>query len=188
MGITIRNAGINVSISRETRAPSQRGFGSMAFITAVTAVTELIKLYGSVEEVAIDYPMPSEETTAATFWFAQAPSPEFFYVIQNRVASLPVAAIGTIDIAGIVTAPGSYGLRLDTDQYLVNNLVAETIGNKALGSFDLSNSADAAGEPGTDGRGICEGTDRRPEKSLTPSYSGCRCERTTCEDTNCKPL
>ncbi len=146
MGITIRNAGIDVSIARETRAPSQRGFGSMAFITAVLSITTLSKLYGSVEEVAADYPSPSEEATAAAFWFAQAPAPEFFYVIQNRVAALPTKAKGSIGITGNVTAPGSYGIRIDSEQYLVDGLAIEVPEKAAIGSFDLSASANAAGD------------------------------------------
>ena len=83
MAITISDAGINVNIVRETRSPSQKGFGALVFITTVAGgVTpaERIKLYSSLAGLAVDYASTDEAYKAGASFFSQVPAPTEFYV------------------------------------------------------------------------------------------------------------
>lgn len=83
MAITISDAGIKVNIVRETRSPSQKGFGALVFLTTVAGgITDRIKLYSSLTGVAADYTSADEPYKAAAAYFSQSPAPTEFYVGQ----------------------------------------------------------------------------------------------------------
>ncbi len=86
MGLTINDAGITVSITRETRAPSQKGFGAVVFLTSVTGgITERIKKYTSQAGIAVDYATTDEPYLSGQAYFTQSPAPDQFYVGQVDV-------------------------------------------------------------------------------------------------------
>jgi len=82
MTITITDAGINVQITRETRAPSQRGFGTLMFLHEDGAVTPStrVKAYTSFAGVAEDFNSADEPYKAALNFYGQNPSPIDFKV------------------------------------------------------------------------------------------------------------
>lgn len=83
MALTINDAGIVVNIVRETRSPSQKGFGAVVFLTSIAGgITERIKLYSSLAGVAVDYAPTDEPYLSAQSYFSQSPAPEQFYVGQ----------------------------------------------------------------------------------------------------------
>lgn len=83
MALTITDAGITVNIVRETRSPSQKGFGAVVFLTSVTGgITERIKLYSSLSGVAVDYAPTDEPYLSAQSYFSQSPAPTQYYVGQ----------------------------------------------------------------------------------------------------------
>lgn len=83
MGVTINDAGITVNIVRETRSPSQKGFGALVFLTTVAGgITDRIKLYSSLAGLAVDYVSTDEAYLAGASYFSQSPAPTEFYVGQ----------------------------------------------------------------------------------------------------------
>ena len=71
---------VNVTVSKNTGFVSQRGFGVPLFLTsqAVAGVLDadnLTKLYGSIQEVAVDFDAADEFHRAATIAFSQNPRP-----------------------------------------------------------------------------------------------------------------
>lgn len=83
MALTISDAGITVNIVRETRSPSQKGFGALVFLTTVAGgITDRIKLYSSLSGVAADYASTDEPYKVAAAYFSQTPAPAEFYVGQ----------------------------------------------------------------------------------------------------------
>lgn len=83
MGVTISDAGINVNIVRETRSPSQKGFGALLFLSTITGgITERVKLYSSMAGLAVDYASTDEAYKAGASFFSQVPAPTEFYVGQ----------------------------------------------------------------------------------------------------------
>lgn len=83
MALTISDAGITVNIVRETRSPSQAGFGAVVFLTTVAGgITDRIKLYSSLAGLAVDYQSTDEPYLAGASYFAQSPAPTEFYVGQ----------------------------------------------------------------------------------------------------------
>lgn len=109
MAVTIKDAGIDVQIVRETRSPSQKGFGALAFMTKVATVTDIIKLYTSLEGVSDDYTSSDEAYKAALIFYSQSPVPSDFYVIQ-AIDGDPVA--DTLD-AAVAIDPDFYALALE---------------------------------------------------------------------------
>ena len=83
MAVSISDAGITVNIVRETRSPSQAGFGAVVFLTTVAGgITDRIKLYSSLAGLAIDYLSTDEAYLAGASYFSQVPAPKEFYVGQ----------------------------------------------------------------------------------------------------------
>lgn len=83
MGLTISDAGIVVNIVRETRSPSQKGFGAVLFLHSVVGgITDRIKLYTSLSGVAVDFQPTDEAYLSAQSYFSQSPAPQQFYVGQ----------------------------------------------------------------------------------------------------------
>jgi len=83
MALTINDAGITVNIVRETRSPSQAGFGAVVFLATVAGgITDRIKLYSSLAGLAVDYNSTDEPYLAGASYFSQSPAPTEFYVGQ----------------------------------------------------------------------------------------------------------
>lgn len=80
MAVTISDAGITVNIVRETRAVTQKGFGSLLFIIPVDTVETRAKLYTSLTGLSADYASTDEAYKAGLVYFAQQPSPSDFIV------------------------------------------------------------------------------------------------------------
>lgn len=150
--LTIKDAGIVVDITRETRSPSQRGFGACAFVYAVTAITQRIKKYISLADVGTDYSQDSEAYKAAAFWFGSKTSPETFYVIQALATSLAVKAESSFDISASAnaTGDGKVGISIDGVEFsvvvtasqtptIVGGLIADLI--NASGTHSAVNTA-----------------------------------------------
>jgi hypothetical protein len=100
--VTIRDVGIDVNITRETRAPEQAGFGSLAFVYPTFYSTETIKRYTSIEELSADFVAQDAPMEAGKHWFGQEPTPKDFYVIRAERLIEGVRASATIDYAGSV--------------------------------------------------------------------------------------
>lgn len=71
---------VNVTVSRNSGFPSRRGFGVALFLTSTTVAGELdasnlTKVYGSIEEVAVDFAPTDEFYKAALAAFSQSPRP-----------------------------------------------------------------------------------------------------------------
>lgn len=71
---------VNVTLSRNDAFPSRRGFGVPLFLTSVQKVgkldpTHLTRVYGSMEEVAVDWATSDDFYKAAEAAFAQNPRP-----------------------------------------------------------------------------------------------------------------
>jgi hypothetical protein len=126
--LTVKDAGISVVITRETRSPSQQGFGSCAFVQAVTAITNRIKKYVTLADLAVDYPVGTEAHAAAVFWFSQEPAPDEFYVIQALTTSLAVKSAGSFDLSAVANAngDGTVSFTLDGVSYSVSPAAAAT--------------------------------------------------------------
>jgi len=149
MTLTISDAGINVQISRETRSPTQKGFGSLLFLDLAETITDRIKGYTSVASVANDYSADDEPYKAAISYYSQTPSPINFYVGQVLAGTpeIPgVNASGTLQTVGVSTDNANVVFNIDSDIYTVSGIVADVPAVQSIGSFDISGSAIAAGD------------------------------------------
>ena len=126
--LTVKDAGIDVEITREARSPSQQGFGACAFVLAVLAITERIEKFVTLADLAVKYPEGTEAYAAAEFWFNQVPAPDEFYVVQALVTSLAAKAAGVFDISAASAANGDglVGFSLDGVSYSVSPEAAAT--------------------------------------------------------------
>lgn len=126
--LTIKDAGVAVEVSREAGSPTQQGFGACAFALAVTVITERIKKFLTLEDLAVDHAEGTEAYAAGEFWFSQDPAPDEFYVVQVLATSLAVKAIGAFDISGAsnATGDGTVSFTLDGISYSVSPEAAAT--------------------------------------------------------------
>lgn len=81
---------VNVTLSRNDAFPSRRGFGVALFLTSTEKAgkldaTHLTKVYGSMEEVAVDWTSSDDFYKAAEAAFSQNPRP-----IQVKAGYVPV--------------------------------------------------------------------------------------------------
>lgn len=140
MAVTIKDAGINVQIVRETRSPTQQGFGAIGFLSPIDGVTERIKLYTSIESLAVDYPAGTEPYAAALSFYSQTPVPSDFYVIQADLAETPQEALD----AAVLVNPNFYCIATDksfrTDEAEITEIAAWTEANERL-FFTTTNDA-----------------------------------------------
>ena len=143
--VTIKDAGIEVSIVRETRSPGQRGFGALAFVEPVLTVSDRIKLYTSLSALQTDYAAGTEPYAAGLAFFAQSPTPKDFYVIQSEATSINKEAVGSVILTGTATASGTYELAIDSDIYPVA-VTGTVTGTKATGTIDYASSPAATGD------------------------------------------
>ena len=105
------NRVVNVSVSRNDRFPSRRGFGTQLILTETAVVgqvdtTHRTKLYASLEELTADYPSNTGVYAAGAAAFAQNPRPP-------RVKVGFVDATVAVDAAGLKTELDAI---LDADQ------------------------------------------------------------------------
>lgn len=118
MALTISDAGINVQISRETRAPNQQGFGSLMFINPSPTITNRVKYYSSLKAVEQDYQPIDEPHKAATAFFDQNPSPIHFWVGQSDESKPGIQATGVVDFTGSTAAgDGNISISLGATVY-----------------------------------------------------------------------
>ena len=146
MPVTIQNAGIDVSITRETRAPSKKGFGILAFVQPVLGITNRVKLYGTPDEVANDYAAGTEAYAAAMAWFSQEPRPQSLIIIQSVAKTLDNKAEGKILFGGSATAAGEVVADFGGKSYGTGPIVGAISGIAATGTLDLSGTPPAAGD------------------------------------------
>ena len=71
---------VNVTLSRAEAFPARRGFGVALLLSTVSVVGKLdatnrTKVYGSIEEVAVDHATSTEVYKAAEAAFSQNPRP-----------------------------------------------------------------------------------------------------------------
>ena len=67
---------VSVTISRETAAVSQEGFGTMLILGENATFAERVREYSDIDEVADDFATSDDEYLAAQAAFSQTPSPE----------------------------------------------------------------------------------------------------------------
>lgn len=79
--LTITDAGIDVQVTRNTRAPTQQSFGTVLFLTFKAEQTgaNVITKYTSMPSVAVDWDAADEAYKAATFFYGQNPKPINFW-------------------------------------------------------------------------------------------------------------
>jgi hypothetical protein len=107
--LTIRDAGVDVQITRETRLPTQHGFGALLFIAATSLpFPEGMKLYTSFEQVAADWPSGTSPYLAAIDWYSQEPMPKNFWVKAVAPDSSGNEAEGSFGYAAAAIAAGGY--------------------------------------------------------------------------------
>jgi len=141
MSLSIQDAGINVQISRETRAPSQRGFGSLLFLDPVATVTNRIKGYTSLASVALDHSAGSEPYKAALSYYSQLPSPVDFLVgeiLQGSPFVQGIHAAGSITLSGIAASTDNFILDIDGVLYPVGGISGLVLAANAVGVFDIT--------------------------------------------------
>jgi len=127
--ITIEDAGVIVNISRETRSPDQRGFGSMLFVYPSNSTTiPNMRKYTSFQEVADDYDSHDAPYNAALFWFSQEPMPRDFYVGKGAVISPGQKASGslTFNSSGVAAGDGVAGLEIGGELFTVSPANGDT--------------------------------------------------------------
>ena len=149
MSLTISDAGINVQISRETRAPTQQEFGTLLFLNPVGSVVNRITGYTSLAAVAVDYDAADEPYKAAASYYGQSPSPISFKVgevLQGSPFVPGIHASSIVIYAGLATTTANVKLDIDAVQYTVTGIQGEVAEAAAVGSFDLDASPNAAGD------------------------------------------
>jgi len=101
---------VNVNVSRNSGFPSRRGFGVALFLTSHAVAGELdasnlTKVYGSIDEVAVDFGTDTEFYKAANNAFSQNPRPlqvkAGFYddttVVNASTATAAMVALADVD-------------------------------------------------------------------------------------------
>lgn len=121
MALNISDAGVNISITKETRSPSKAGFGSLLFLNPIATLgaTRLTK-YTSLKSVAAVYSATDEPYKAALKYYSQKPSPTKFYVgdVLEGVPSVPAQpAVATLTLTGTASDTLSSNISLDAEDY-----------------------------------------------------------------------
>jgi len=150
MSLTISDAGVDVFITRETRAPTQQGFGTLLFLNPVGSVLNRIKQYTSLAGVAADYNAEDAPYKAATSFYSQSPQPVNFAVGEVLEGSPFVPGIhasGTVTFsAGPASSNDNIVFDIDDDTYTVTGITGEVAEAAAVGKFDISGGGNAAGD------------------------------------------
>lgn len=89
---------IDVQITRETKTPTQKGFGTGLILGPNATFPELLRVYESIDEVVADFATSTEEYKWAAKYFGQDIKPEKLK-IAKRVAD--VAQISNVAIATV---------------------------------------------------------------------------------------
>lgn len=140
---------IDVQITRETKTPTQQGFGTLLLIgTADNFGGDRVRTYASIEEVATDFPLGTEwEYLAAQAAFGQTVSP-----VEIKIGTLLAA-----DSGNYVTALNAiqevdddfYGIAIESETEADVNAMAAAVEAKFKIFFALTR--DAAVAAGTAG-------------------------------------
>lgn len=114
------NRVVNVNLTRIDQFPDRRGFGTPLFLSSV-AVNGIIdasnrtKLYGSIEEIAVDHATSTDVYKAALVYFSQNPRPVQMKVGFIALDSNPIASEVQTQLDTIYAAdPDWYMLTHDT--------------------------------------------------------------------------
>lgn len=99
---------VNITISRQTKVPSQAGLGFAAFVSASADFAETIKAYADIDEVTADEDVGADSLDFATDYFGQNPRPTRLYVIKKGagtyVEALNAAILVNNDWYGVAIA------------------------------------------------------------------------------------
>lgn len=74
---------VSVTITRETKIPSQQGFGTGAFVSETAGFQERVKLYASATEISEDSFAGATTLAFGNKYFGQTIRPEALYVIKK---------------------------------------------------------------------------------------------------------
>ncbi len=103
---------VNVVITRQTQAVSQKGFGVMLFLGLNKVFNERLRFYASVKELLNDgFLVTAPEVAAATAAFAQHPSPEKIAIGRQQ------ADRAVIDVA-VVQDATSYQVTINSINFI----------------------------------------------------------------------
>lgn len=160
---------IDVQITRETKTPTQKGFGTLLILGESDRFggVERIRSYSSIEEVEADFTVADPEIDMARSAFGQAVKPE-----QVKIGTLLAADQGSYVTA--LTAISQidddwYGLATETESDANINLIAAYI--EARIKIYFANTRDAAVLAGTAGN-VAEDLNAAAYDRTSLSYSG----------------
>lgn len=121
MPLTITDAGIDVTITRQTRSPTQQEFGTALFVaTRADVGPTRIRKYTSMSAVTADYDAADEPYKAALSYYSQIPKPINFWVgeinkeLVNPEVGSPIAAQDALDSLAAID-PGFFGVMLSVE-------------------------------------------------------------------------
>lgn len=99
---------INISVSRETKVPSQAGLSFVNFVSADASFAETIKFYGSQDEIVADALAGADSLQFASEYFAQNPRPIRLYITKKDagtyVEALDAARVTSDEWYGVAIA------------------------------------------------------------------------------------
>ncbi len=88
---------VNVTITRETKPLSQKGFGTMLFLSKHARTQSRVMKYGDLASVALDFDASSNEYASAKIAFSQNPCPVEFWIgkalLSSAIISFPNAIV-----------------------------------------------------------------------------------------------
>lgn len=90
---------VSVIVDRQTGAVTQQGFGIGLCLGIHRRFTELSKLYGDIDEVAIDFNSSDKEYIAANKYFSQEPKPEGIVIGRRKLSDTSTITV-TSAVAG----------------------------------------------------------------------------------------
>jgi len=84
---------VNVQISRLTTTPSRAGFGTGAFVSALTTIPTAAKAYANLAEMTDDAAVGADSLAAGAAYFGQQVAPTRFTVIKEVIAQAQVTRL-----------------------------------------------------------------------------------------------
>jgi hypothetical protein len=104
---------VNIAITRETKVPSQAGFGWVNFVSSTTDFgSERIRSYASATETDADADLSTEAKEFATLYFSQNPRPTRLYVTAVDLTA-PETFVEALDAAVLVNDDW-YGVAIES--------------------------------------------------------------------------
>ncbi len=118
---------VDVVITRQTQSVTEKSFGTPLILGTNVDYTDLIRFYGSMDEVAVDFSSDTKEYIAAQDIFAQDISP-------NRIA-IGRRNVNNVDVEVITGMTGiNYTITINDVDYTVNSTSSETYSKVTLDS------------------------------------------------------